>query len=224
MNIQTARQQHVLQLEKMGFKVSKGLPVNRPRVAEVDHRLLARRLLAQKLVFGYVAVGEDQLSFAKIQNCINVNILGGFFTESEKKMVMKERGQAHRDHVDAVGWMLENMLGLSWVFGSKILDDVGLAMCGGEHAKRLLLADTPNVNCEIDAWVAASRRRPTQEVVVKEDYYYCWHNAARNIVHGGLANPTDLPGPVLVGLVQERRHALTFALSSCHWDETDLST
>jgi hypothetical protein len=59
-----------------------------------------------------------------------------------------------------------------------------------------------------------------------EDIFYCVHNTARSAV---LGNPQFAPegfhAVIGCGIVQERRQALTWALSpGVEWDDTDVST
>jgi hypothetical protein len=225
MNIpQKFRDAHVMQLRKMGFAVSRGLPLTDWDERAFDIARVAKRLLAIKLVFCYVCIPKDNLPTDTIQQCINTNKVGRFLTKAEREMMMMNRDESHQANVDKVGWKLENMLGLSWIMGFERLSELGLEMCSGDHAKNLLFHETPRIEMGIEQWMGSTHPRNVQQVMVAEDFYYCWHNAARNVAFSGAKNPTGSPPEVLVGLIQERRMALTYALSACDWDDTDLST
>ena len=77
----------------------------------------------------------------------------------------------------------------------------------------------------VDALLARARPRALAEVVALEDHFYAAHNAARSAQLGGRTVPKGFHPVVNGGVVHERRHALTWALSpGVAWDDTDLST
>jgi hypothetical protein len=218
------RAAHVKKLAALGFRVSPGLPLDHGSAVTLDPGRTARRLLTLKLLFGYVAMPTQALTTERIQASISTNKLGSHFTKSERQIMTTKREDAQATHMDAIGWRLENMVALAWIFGSEILPAIGLEMCGGELCKKLLFEDSPGVDGKIDEWAAKRTCRDVDAVVAMEDFYYCWHNAARNIRFSGSPNPTQLDPTVLVGLIQERRHALTFSISATSWDDTELGT
>jgi hypothetical protein len=218
------RDAHIKQLGDMGFRVSKGLPISEWNENDFDILRVAKRLMAVKLLFCYVSIPKDNLPTDRIQNCITVNKLGRYFTQSEKEMITQNRDDSHKANLDKVGWKLENILGLSYVMGFDRLSEMGLEMCGGDHARELIFNETPRIDGGLTDWLNGVHPRRFQEIVIAEDFYYCWHNATRNIAFSGLPNPVDLNPAILVGLIQERRMALTYSLSKCEWDDTGLST
>jgi hypothetical protein len=220
----TLRDAHVSQLNDLGFSVSNGLPIKNWDKININYERVAKRLLAIKIVFAYVCMPKELIPTDKIQQSINSNRIGKFFTSSEREMLKMNRDESNKVNIDMVGWKLENMVGLSWIFGFERLNELGLNMCSGENVKQLIFQETPKIDSEINSWITNTKTRPIEQVIAAEDFYYCWHNAARNIAFSGAKNPTELPPQILVGLIQERRISLTFTLSDNEWDETDLST
>lgn len=218
------RAQNVAALAEQGFTVSPGLPLMKTWVIELNYTRAAWRLLSLKAVVCYVTLSPAQLPTERIQATIRENKLAAYITQAERAMLTMDRAQSHQKHLDMVGWKLENMVALARLFGSTILEEIGLQMCGDEHVGRLLTTDSPPFGGSANEWAHAQNRMDALEVVMLEDFFYCLHNAVRNIAFGGLQNTTELDPRVLVGIVQERRHSLTWAVGNLDWDETDLST
>jgi hypothetical protein len=218
------RAQHVAALAAKGFVVAPSLPLERNLATTIDYTRVASRMLAAKIAFLYVAAPADMVSRERIDTSILVNKLDPFFTAKERTILAQDRAAARTQHLDAIGWSLENLVAFAWIYGSALLTSVGLTMCAGAPLKTLLTLDTPPVTGELGHWLRPRIRRTYEQIAGQEDFFYCWHNAVRSIAFSGAQNPTPLDPKLLVGLIQERRHALTYALSTGTWEETDLST
>ncbi|MDX2015500.1 MAG: DUF4272 domain-containing protein [Myxococcaceae bacterium] len=75
------------------------------------------------------------------------------------------------------------------------------------------------------AWIHHAAARPLSDLIQLEDLFYCAHNDVRSAQLGYATVPAAFHPVFDGGVVHERRHALTWALSpGVPWDETDLST
>lgn len=65
-----------------------------------------------------------------------------------------------------------------------------------------------------------------RQVAQLDDLFYCAHNAVRSAKTGvKYAHPKGFHPILNGGVISEKRHALTWALSpSVAWDDTDLDT
>lgn len=218
------RQNSISSLAKMGYRVSPALPLEIDPNLTFDYSRAAYRLLALKLVFAYVAAPPDQVPSELIQGAIRENKLTPYFSQGDRAMLQMDRAQSRQQNLDAVGWRLENMVALAAIFGSTIMKDIGPTMCSGDNVSHLINHDCPPFQGSANRWAHEHTKLDVPIVQMLEDFFYCWHNAARSIVYSGAPNPTQHDPRVLCRIIHERRHSLSWAVRGGDWDATDLST
>lgn len=221
----------------MGFRVAPSLPergtedaaVLRP-VAEV-----ARRLAALNAVFAYAAAPESAVPGQSLKHHIDRACLREAMTPDELAIIDTERQSAQAEHGGTIGWRSENAYALAWVLGlNRPLVPDG-TMLDGEDIQPLVMQWPPMAPGKFDAWAAALKPRSLEEVAAAEDLFYCAHNAVRSaqvemmeargkpVRHSTI--PADFDPVANGGVIHERRHSLTWAVSpGVAWDDTDLNT
>lgn len=179
---------------------------------------IARRLMGLHATVAWCCAPEELLPSDLLVQYVDGQDLFEIVSERERDLLNLERPQAAKQS-ERVGWYTENMWALSWVLGldqtpgidgQMIPDDIGPAMADG------LLK---GFSATVEEVATTFGLRPFAEVVQFEDIFYCAHTAFRSLA----LKDQNMIFPC--GVVQERRHALTWALSpGVAWDETDLST
>ena len=221
----TVRQKNLASLKRLGFKVAPSLPTvrhdGRVRLRPVGE--IVARAAALKALFAWVSAPEEAIPADKVTAYVRRNKLRDHLAGEERQALDLPRAEAQEQHVDSVGWKLENMWPLAWVAGFDPAPPVG-GMIDGEQIGALLQF-LPSFDGSVGDFTKSCTPRPVAEVDALEDLFYCAHNAARSAQLGG-DTVSDAFHPVRDGgVVQERRHALTWALSpGVAWDDTDLST
>jgi hypothetical protein len=143
----------------------------------------------------------------------------------EELAIWRSPRAAARSHQGAIGWRLENMWPLAWALGFEPAPTVDGAMIGDEITAPLFRDFMPKMADGLAALVARASPRSFAEVEALEDLFYCAHNAARSIQLGQLPAPAGWHPKASGGVIHERRHALTWCVSSGEtWDDVDLST
>lgn len=211
-------------LGRLGFRVASSLPQERndgaPQLRPI--REIAARLMALDALFTWVA--DLEVEPDRITAYIERNGLAEWLTDEERPLVEMPRDEAHEEHVDAIGWKLENMWGLAWVLGF----DPEPAMSGQieEPITRSMLLDfLPGLEATVDDLVKKATPRSVHVVDEMEDRFYCLHNAVRGAQMGGKTVPPGFHPLAEGGAIHERRQALTWCLSpEVDWDDTDVST
>jgi hypothetical protein len=167
---------------------------------------------------------------------IRENKLDEHLTAKERSLIELDRAEASAQAGDAAGWRTENSLSLAWVLGGGLMPTIDGAMLDGEKIRSLVVTPSFGGKHEYAAWFDSLRMRPVEEVAAMEDLFYCCHNAARSaqvdLMKAKWWRPRSFKSvpkgfdPIRNGgVIHDRRHALTWALSSgVAWDETDLST
>lgn len=221
---QEIRKRNLAILAAEGFRVAPSLPFGdaTPQLRPADE--IAARLMALDALFTWVAFSEEDAAADRVCRYIERNSLLEHLTDEERGIAQLPRPEAYKEHVDTIGWRLENIWSLAWVLGF----DPPPAHDGQipqEVTGSILNEFLPGLDTTVSDLVSKSRPRPVSEVAEAEDLFYCFHNAVRS---AQLGHPTVLAGfhPVADGgAVHERRHALTWCLSpGVAWDDTDLST
>ncbi|MFA6046333.1 MAG: DUF4272 domain-containing protein [Phycisphaerales bacterium] len=225
-------------LTRAGFRFAKWLPL--PSIEEAHARpatQIALRLAALCQLCLLVAAPEDKIPSQRLIDVYAQAKLEEGLTPAERAIWLLPREEAHAAHVDKIGWRLENMLALAWALGH--VEECGFdgAMLQGDAIERLMLKIVPTEAKDVVTWIAGAKTRAIHDLVAMEDVFYCAHNAARNASLGtkrsilGIFRKHDRPVPdgfdprIHGGVIQERRHALTWILSpATAWDDTDLST
>lgn len=223
------REKSRAQLEEAGFSFADSLPTLGHR-AGVSGKLRAtdeiqKRLQSMYVVYLYVAAPEDVIPKEQLGMYISVYGLVDHMTPTEAAIITKPRAQASREHIDSIGWTLENMSALAWMLGHDEQPGVQDKMMSDERLDALLsyLAKSwegPEV------FAKQIKPRPEAEIQQLEDTFYCAHNAVRSAQTGHAEQVPQGFHPMRDGgIVHEKRQALTWALSpGVAWDETDLST
>jgi hypothetical protein len=201
-------------LTDKGFRVAPSLPIDRHSKLrpqdEIEHRLDA--LISLVL---WVTAPPGVLDDEALKKKALSGTLSSWLTEDEKAIFKLDKATARAEHIDTIGWQMENVWGLAWVLGYNIAPPLQ-GQLEGEQARDLILG----------FGVEGERRlRPVEEVVKMEDLFYCAHNAVRSAQLGGDTVPDGFDPMGDGGCIHERRHALTWCLSpGVDWEDTDLST
>ncbi len=223
------RQTNIERLEAAGFRPARWLPTRGQR-ADVPGTLrptreIAGRAMALGAVVLWVAAPDEAVPDDRITALVDRNDLRAFMTDKERAIFDLDRAAARDQHIDTIGWRLENIWALCWVLGFEREPPFDGAMIPDDITGDLVLRFLP-ADGTVDQLVARVRPRPESEVVALEDLFYCAHNAARSAQVGTTGTvPTGFHPIVNGGVIHERRHALTWVLSpGVAWDDTDLST
>lgn len=221
--------QQITWLAEQGFKAAESLPWQR-----FDRHLrpladIARRLVAIKALAAWVCVPADQMATKLIQAGVGANRLGPYLTADERQILQTGRQEAAEQFADTIGWKFENAWPLAWILGYEHPPERDGAMLKGAAIRELLFAFTPslaiNIDEQLEDWIGGRPRPELQEVLRLEHTFYCMHNAVRSAQLGGNAVPEGFHPIINGGVVHERRHALSWALSpGIDWESTDLST
>lgn len=204
-----------------GFKPASSLPT------EFDKQLrpaihIANRLNAIKALVLWLMVPEEDLPSEKILSFVAVNNLEDFIAGDEKTILSLSRND--EEARNGIGWKFENAWPLAWYFGYKEPDILG-EMMSGEQMQDILSNYTCPLNEIVGEWIINKDTISEEEIVQKEDLFYCLHNAVRSAQLGSNTVPNGFDPIGNGGVIHERRHSLTWMLSKdVVWDETDLST
>ena len=218
-----AREAHLRDLKRQGFRVSPGLPTGGPRTLRPPQEI-GRRMLALHALSLWVA-GSPRWSDQQVRDYVAHLRLEGCLTADERAILKLSRDQARELHLDDIGWKLENLWALAWVTGFDLKPGIRGQFAGPE-LRRLVFEWLPGSSADSQTkFLKNLHTRPTLEVADLEDYFYCCHNAVRSAQLGGKTVPEDYDPVAEGGCVHERRHALTWCLSpGVSWNETDLNT
>lgn len=221
------REKNLKYLRDLGFKVAVSLPIG-PRGGATGLRPkeeIAKRLWALNCLFTYVAAPAKKVATMKICKCMLRSDLRNFLTPDELVVIDGWRSKSQKRHIDTIGWRLENMLPLAWIFGFPIKPDVDGDMMEGEPVNDLVEGFLGSWDQTLADWLADKGCQSEAEIIELEDLFYCAHNAVRSAQMGESTVPPGFDPVVCGGVVHERRHALTWAISpNTAWDDTDLST
>lgn len=204
-----------------GYTPSSSLPT------ELDRQLrpaieIANRLHAIKTVILWLMVPQENLPNEKILNFVNLNDLENCMTEDEKVILSSSRDDEGLRN--SVGWKFENAWPLAWYFGY-IEPEISGKMMTGEQIREILLNHTCPLDGNIEEWIRTKSTISEENLIMKEDLFYCLHNAVRSAQLGGATVPSGFDPIGNGGVIHERRHSLTWMLSKgIDWDDTDLST
>lgn len=205
-----------------GFKPASSLPTEFERQIRPTIEI-AQRLNAIKALILWLMVPEENLESDKIQNFIDQNDLMDFMNEEEKEILKVPRDDEQARN--SIGWKFENAWPLAWYFGYKEPEITG-QMMSGEQMQEILKDFSCPIDGNIEDWIKDKPTLSEEELIQKEDLFYCIHNAVRSAQFGGgntVPNGFDPMGNG--GVIHERRHSLTWMLSKgIAWKETDLST
>ena len=225
MNADEIRERSLSFLESRGFRPARWLP--KPETASPlrPAREIAVRLMALDAVFTWVTFPEASAETDRIRKYIHTNHLRDWMTEEETEIIDLPRDEAHDEHVDIIGWRLENMWPLAWVLGFDPAPNVDEGEIPTSISRDIVYRFLVGLDGTVDMLLAKSKLRPVAEVVAMEDLFFCAHNAVRSAQTGEPTVPDGFEPILHGGCVHERRHALTWCINpEVSWEETDLST
>lgn len=207
---------------KAGFKPAKSLPTGWDRQLRPTIEI-AKRLNAIKALVLWLMVPADNLSDERILNFVDQNGLRVYMEEDEEVILTAQRNDAELRN--AIGWKFENAWPLAWYFGYTTPEISG-EMMTGEQMQEILINYTCPLENSVEEWAIQQEKIISEEEVIKkEDLFYCLHNAVRSAQLGGETVPTGFHPVGNGGVIHERRHSLTWMLSKgVSWEDTDLST
>ena len=204
-----------------GFRPASSLPTEFERKLRPSIEI-AKRLNAIKALVLWLMVPEEHLESERILSFVTNNELQNFMDEEEREILTLSRGD--EDARNAIGWKFENAWSLAWFFGYKEPEISG-EMMSGEQMQEILIEFTCPLENSVENWLNNLNTTSEEEVIQKEDLFYCLHNAVRSAQLGGSTVPTSFDPMVNGGVIHERRHSLTWMLQKgIDWNETDLST
>lgn len=213
------------ELEAAGFHPARSLPLpdtNAELRPEVE---VASRLMALDALFTWVAFPRESVANDRLTDYVARNRLREWLTADEAKALDPPREVAHSEHVDLIGWRLENMWALAWVLGFEPAPNLAAAQVGEDVTRPLIMDFLPGLGATVADLLAKAAPRPAADVIEMEYRFYCAHNAVRSAQLGGATVPPGFHPVIHGGAVHERRHALTWCVTpDAPWDETDLST
>lgn len=230
------RTQNLKTLKAAGFTVASSLPIeDAPRPLRPVGEI-AGRLAALSAWFVFICAPERVFPTAALRRHIRDNALEAHLTDDERSVLALDRKQAGEQAGEGAGWRMENCLSLAWILGAAAVPSIDGEMIQGDDIKQIVECPPVGTPRQYAAWLASLSPRPADTVAAMEDLFYCCHNAVRsaqvevmNARPGRKLTlttvPRDFDPMVSGGVIHERRHALTWALSpGVPWDETDLST
>lgn len=222
------REHHYRLLAERGFLCARWLPLHRSedhtdRLRPADE--IAARLLALNALFLWACTSEEVATTERLQAFIANNAVRDHLTADEVEVLDLPREQAREAHAGSIGWRLENMWALAWMFGFEPEPPFFQGQLPKDVIERMLFDFLPNLDATTAGFLADHTLRPVDDIARLEDLYYCAHNAVRSAQTGGETLPPQFHPVRDGGATHERRHALTWALSpGVDWDDTDLST
>lgn len=225
MTAEALREKTFADLEALGFRPAKSLPL--PDVGQQVRPAsdIAARLMALDALFTWVAFPENAASTTRVQKYIDSNGLRDWLTAEEAAAIDLPRADAHRAHVDNIGWRLENMWALAWVLGFGPEPDLEAAQISEDVTRPMIFEFLPGLDGTVAGLIAKAAPRPPEAVTALEYRFYCAHNAVRSAQLGGNTVPEGFHPVAHGGAVHERRHSLSWCIApGVAWEETDLST
>jgi hypothetical protein len=218
------RQRTMSELKAAGFQPAANLPHPDTDAVLRPKEEIAGRFCALLNLFLLVAAPEHAYQEKALRQAISSHDLSRFLTEEERAILPLSRAKAHREHAGSIGWKLENMLPLAWLMGMEPAPSLAGEMAGGDEIEAMArLLPRPGVSWP--DFLGGLTLRATNEVIALQDLFYCAHNAVRSAQTGHPTIPEGFHPVANGGVIHERRHALTWALSpGVDWDDTDLST
>jgi len=204
-----------------GFKPTISLPTELGRQLRPSIEI-ANRLHAIKALVLWLMVPEESLPKEHILSFIENNDLQDFMTQNEKAILDTPRDDDQARN--AIGWKFENAWPLAWYFGYKEPEITG-QMMAGDQMQDILSNYTCKLDGRIAEWIKDKEQVSKDDLLQKEDLFYCLHNAVRSAQLGSDTVPDGFDPMGNGGVIHERRHSLTYMVSKdTSWEDTDLST
>ena len=211
----TFRSHHIAELGERGLEVADGMPTadSRGHTQLRPKAEIVRRLMAAFATFSWVSAPSEVLSDFEIKQYVCDNDLEQWFSKQENDWIKLSRTVA-RENDTRAGWIVENLWSLAWLLGN------APTVSPTEHSvpDSIHVEIRDNFLCRLGRnfkeLMAESEVPSVETVITLEDFFYCAYNGCRNS-----------EDEMQIGFLQERRQALTWALSpGVAWDDTDLST
>jgi hypothetical protein len=219
------RNHSLIFLRSRGFRVAPSLPLSDPGQTLRPATEIAARLMALDALFTWVAFPESAADSERLGKYIERNHLLKWMTHEERAIVKLSRQQAETEHINTIGWKLENMWALAWVLGFSPEPTIESDVIDTAVQQAIIYDFLTGLDSTIETFLDKCQVRSTEEVISLEDRFYCAHNSVRSAQLGLLTVPEDFDPIMHGGAVHERRHSLTWCLSpKVSWDDTDLST
>ncbi|MBU6414356.1 MAG: DUF4272 domain-containing protein [Planctomycetes bacterium] len=231
----TIRSHSLAALRAAGFQCAASLPHGERHPTLRPASEIAARFAALRVLFLFVAAPESHFPESSLRPSID-GTLKPHFTPEELEIISLPRVDAAAQHNANIGWKRENMVALAWVLNRLATLPFDGSMLKPELIRPLITQTIP-ADAPLESWLAIASTRTLEEIIQMEDAFYCLHNAARcaqfpakpswkNIFSKPFKPvPAGFDPIVNGGVIHERRHALTWALSpGTAWDDTDLST
>ncbi|MEM1183881.1 MAG: DUF4272 domain-containing protein [Planctomycetota bacterium] len=222
MDLNLIRSANLELLTEHGFRPAPLLPLGEPTTLRSQDEVFGR-LWALDVAVRWVYAPVERFSDATlIHERDRVDAVAGLSSE-EMSVFECPRSEASMEFGSEFGWKTEHLYTLAWVLGMSREPEFTGDFFGEEDQ---VAAYKAFVKPEYDATLANLKLRSLEEVVTLEDRFYCVHNVARSALFSGADTiPESFDAQANGGVVQERRHALTWCLSpGVAWDDTDLST
>jgi len=217
---QKIRRRSMERVTQMGLKASDALPMPNARTNQSLRPVeeIARRLMTLHVTVARCCAPEEAVPSTMIDAYVQKNGCLKVASQKERTLLTMDRIQA-ADHAGEAGWLLENQWALAWVLGYDKAPPIDGKMLPDEISIDLRNSLFRFFDATLEDIVARYGARKWAHVVQFEDCFYCAHNAYRSLA----INDHNLRAAC--GVVQERRKALTWALSpGVAWDDTDVST
>ncbi|HEY3324568.1 MAG TPA: DUF4272 domain-containing protein [Planctomycetota bacterium] len=213
-------------LGREGFVVADSLPYvwldGPPTLRPVDE--IASRVHALGLLFLWVSTPAEAFGTDALVNTFTERKVREHLTSDETLIMNLPRERAREEHIDRIGWRLENMWSLAWVIGF----EPPPPLCGQMELELIksMLFDFLNLPARSASQIVEQCRRRSDEVVYElADRFYCAHNAVRSAQTGRDTVPRTFDPFAEGGAIHERRHGLWWVLfPGVAWEDVDLST
>jgi hypothetical protein len=206
-------------LNAHGLEVPEGVlsPDDRGNLELRSPYEIARRLMGQHATVAWCCASEEIASSALLTKYIDSNELFELLSDAERNIVNTPRGDAAQMR-EQVGWFTENIWALAWTLGFETTPGIDGMPIKVEVGPPLTRDFLELFNADVERIVSKVGPRSQEDVIALEDLFYCAHSAARTLARDN----EDMRFPC--GVVQERRHALTWCLSpGTAWEDIDLS-
>jgi Domain of unknown function (DUF4272) len=205
-------------LARSGFRPPDPLP--EPRRAPDLRPLpdIAARLLALDTLFDWASFNGAGVHGRTIRRYGEENGVAAWLTGSEIEMWELPRKEARRQHVDYVGWRLENMWVLAWILGFEWPPGFDGRMITSREISELVRGYLPLPRPTVEELLAGAKPRARREVAAMEDLFLCVREAVR-----ADAVPPEFDRRLGVTVLRERHQALAWSLSpGVDWDEVGI--